>query len=72
MSAFQFRSRWVRWPLRVLLLVPVLLLGPIGVLAFGGLDLRTHWSEADMNRRATAPAPLDEPEGLVQVYGARL
>jgi len=41
------RTRWITWPLRTLLLVPLFLLGPIGVLAFGNLDLSTHWSKAD-------------------------
>jgi hypothetical protein len=71
MSAYSHRSRWIRWPLRALLLVPVLLLGPIGVLAFGGLDLDTHWSDASAATDGLAPAPNEEPEALVQIYGAR-
>jgi hypothetical protein len=62
---------WSRWTLRALLVVLVLLLGPIWVLAFGGLDLSTHWSEASAQSRGLAPAPKDAPEALVQVYGAR-
>ena len=29
------RSRWILWPLRLLLLVPLLLIGPIGLLGVG-------------------------------------
>jgi hypothetical protein len=71
MPALSPRARWVRWPLRALLLVSVLLLGPIGVLTFGGLDLNTHWSDASTATNGLAPAPREEPEALVQVYGAR-
>ena len=50
----------------------MLLLGPIGVLTFGGLDLNTHWSEASAAATdGLAPAPNEEPEALVQIYGAR-
>jgi hypothetical protein len=65
------RRRWLRWPLRILMLVPVFLLGPIGVLAFGGLDLDTHWSAGSMASTGQAPAARDEPEPLIQVYAAR-
>jgi hypothetical protein len=65
------RHRWLRWPLRALLLILVLLLGPIGVLAFGRLDLETHWSTASMASSGQAPAAREEPEPLIQVYGAR-
>jgi len=61
----------MRWPLRALILVLVLLVGPVGVLAFGGLDLSTHWSEATTATGGLAPAPQEEPGVLVQVYGAR-
>ena len=59
------------WPLRALLLVPLFLLGPLGVLAFGNLDLSTHWSKASMTSSRHAPAASNEPASLVQVYGAR-
>lgn len=65
------RTRWLTWPLRTLLLVPLFLLGPIGVLAFGNLDLSTHWSKADLTSSRKAPTASDEPAALVQVYGAR-
>ena len=64
-------SRWIRWPVRMLTLVGVLLLGPLGVLWFGDLDLKTHWSEASMDSVGQAPAPEEEPAALLQVYGAR-
>lgn len=71
MSAASHRSRLILWPLRALLLVPLLLLGPLGVLAFGNLDLHTHWSAADMSSSEQAPVAAEEPEALIQVYGAR-
>jgi hypothetical protein len=63
--------RWHKWPLRFLMIVALLLLGPIGVLAFGNLNLYTHWSAASMASSGQAPEPSQEPEALVQVYGAR-
>jgi hypothetical protein len=51
--------------------VTVLLLGPLGVLAFGGLPLDRHWSEARRDSTGQAPLPADEPAAIVQVYGAR-
>ena len=63
--------RWLRWPLRVLLLMLLLLLGPLGMLAFGGLDLDTHWSKAGHASVGIAPRAKDVPEAMVQVYGAR-
>jgi hypothetical protein len=53
------------------MLVAVLLVGPFGVLAFGDLDLETHWSTASRASSGQAPDPLQTPEALIQVYGAR-
>jgi len=63
--------RWGRWAMTVVALVGVLLLGPLGVLAFGDLDLDTHWSSASRASSGLAPAPRAEPEPMIQVYGAR-
>ncbi len=71
MSEDPTRSGWYRWPLRLLLLLGLLLLGPIAVLAFGNLDLDTHWRDADSRSVGLAPHPRDLSEPLVQVYGAR-
>lgn len=65
------RFRWLKWPLRGLLLLLALLLGPLGVLAFGELDLDTHWSAASLASSGQAPEPRSTPEPLVQVYAAR-
>lgn len=62
---------WFKWPMRAVALVAILLLGPLGVLAFGGLDLDTHWSAASRASSEQAPDPQDEPAALIQVYGAR-
>ncbi len=63
--------RWWRWPMIVVALVGILLLGPIGVLAFGDLDFDTHWSSASRASSGMAPAPQAELRPLIQVYGAR-
>jgi hypothetical protein len=60
-----------RWPVRVLVMLMLLLLGPFGVLAFGELDLDTHWSMASRASSGQAPDPREEPAALVLVYGAR-
>jgi hypothetical protein len=62
---------WRRMPLIVLALVGLLLLGPLGVLAFGDVDTRAHWSTASRASSGQAPDPRLEPGAIVQVYGAR-
>jgi len=62
---------WLKWPVRAVVLVAVLLLGPLGVLAFGDLDLDTHWKAASRVSSGQAPDPRQEPAALVLVYGAR-
>jgi hypothetical protein len=63
--------RWRRLPVIVLALVGLMLLGPLGVLAFGDVDVRTHWSTASRERSGQAPDPRTETGPVVQVYGAR-
>ena len=63
--------RWLKWPVRAAVMVGVLLLGPLGVLAFGDLDLDMHWSAASTASSGQAPEPREEPAAMVQVYGAR-
>lgn len=65
-------TRWTRWPLRFLVLIALLLLGPIGVLAFGDLDLSTPWHLTRQERTGQAPDPGLERGAVVQVYGARI
>lgn len=55
----------------VLALVGLMLLGPLGVLAIGDLDLDTHWSAASRASSGQAPSPEAETAALIQVYGAR-
>lgn len=64
-------SGWLKWPVRAIVLVLVLLLGPLGVLAFGNLDLDTDWRVASRASSGLAPKPGEEPAALVLVYGAR-
>jgi hypothetical protein len=66
------RSRWLRWPLRLLTLLFLLLLGPVGVLASGKLDLETPWQLAGRTSTGQAPDPKLERRAVVQVYGARI
>ncbi len=62
---------WLKWPVRAVVLIAVLLLGPLGVLAFGDLDLDTGWLEASRASSGQAANPQEEPAALVLVYGAR-
>ncbi len=56
---------------RLLLLLMLLLLGPLAVLGFGELDLKTHWSAASLESSSQSPRPEAYASALVQVYGAR-
>ncbi|MCP4289943.1 MAG: DUF3750 domain-containing protein [Gammaproteobacteria bacterium] len=64
-----------RKPLRLLQLIAgvllVLLLGPFAVLAFGDLDMHTHWRDASHASTGLAPSPMQLREPLIQIYGAR-
>ncbi len=64
--------RWSRWPLGFLCLLAVLLLGPIGVLASGNLDLYTPWHMTSRESTGQAPDPSAERGAVVQIYGARI
>lgn len=66
------RRPWLRWPLSLLGLVLLLLLGPIGVLASGQLDLHTPWQRTSHASTGQAPSPSKEHGAVVQVYGARI
>lgn len=64
-----------RKPLKLLqliaLLLFVLLLGPFAVLAFGDLDMYTHWRDASRVSSGLAPSPDELAEPIIQIYGAR-
>ncbi|WP_326543473.1 DUF3750 domain-containing protein [Pseudorhodoferax sp.] len=64
--------RWRWWLARLLALVALLLLGPIGVLASGKLDLDTPWHSRERSATGQAPDPAIEQRAVVQVYGARI
>ena len=64
--------RWRSWLARLLALVALLLLGPIGVLASGKLDLDTPWHSRERSATGQAPDPAVERGAVVQVYGARI
>ena len=63
---------WLRLLLALLGWVVVLLLGPLGVLATGKLDLRTPWHGSSRDSTRQAPDPRVERGAVVQVYGARI
>lgn len=65
------RNLWLKWSARLAGLIWLLLLGPFAVLAFGDLDLETHWSQASHTSTSQAPTPAETPEPLILVYGAR-
>ncbi len=56
---------------RALWTFAAMLLGPISVLAFGNLDLDTHWSRASLASTGKSPLPYTHKPALIQVYGAR-
>lgn len=61
----------LRWLIRFVLLVVVLLAGPLLVAACSGFDTQDTWYNADRSSAGIAPLPADEPEAIVQVYHAR-
>ncbi|WP_114418288.1 DUF3750 domain-containing protein [Marinospirillum perlucidum] len=64
-------SPYFKWPLRSLLLIAFLLLGPGLMVACSSLGSSVHWSEADRSSSGMAPTPEEAPEARVQVYAAR-
>lgn len=65
------RTRWFR-ALRVVIgAVLLLLMGPLGVMAFGDVDLDRPWYAGSQDRVGLAPDPATVHEAMVQVYGAR-
>ena len=63
--------RYLRWTFRVLVLVAILLAGPLAVLAFGKLDLDTHWSAASNAGSGQVGRASEQAQAVVQVFGAR-
>lgn len=65
----------LRKPLQLLRLIAVvlfvLLLGPFAVLAFGDLDMRTHWRDASHASSGLAPGADKLQEPIIQIYSAR-
>jgi hypothetical protein len=58
-------------PMVLVAIVGLMLLGPLGVLAFGEVDTRAHWSTGSRASSGQAPDARSEPAAVVQVYGAR-
>ncbi len=65
------RARWLRWPLLLMGLVLLLLMGPLAVLAFGDIDLQTPWYGSSRESTGQAPDPAVVRDAVVQVYAAR-
>ncbi len=57
--------------LGLLIAVGVLLLGPLSVLAFGGVPTTVDWRTATRESAGIAPLPSQAPEAIVQAYAAR-
>jgi hypothetical protein len=49
----------------------LLLMGPLGVMAFNDVDLQTPWHRTLRDSTGQAPDPALASEAVVQVYGAR-
>ena len=62
---------WLRLPTALAGLAVLLLMGPLGVMAFGDIDLSTPWYRASGESTRQAPDPALVREAVVQVYGAR-
>lgn len=65
------RRPWLRWPVALAGVFMLLLMGPIGVLAFGDIDLGSTWYRSNRDSTGQAPDPAVERQAVVQVYGAR-
>ncbi|WP_458524921.1 DUF3750 domain-containing protein [Onishia taeanensis] len=64
-------ARLMKWLMVLLAGLALLLAGPLWMLAGAGVDLDTHWSQADRRPAGLAPSPETTPEAVVQVYAAR-
>lgn len=64
-------SRPIKWGIRLLLFLTVLLAGPLFMVACSHTDSGLSWRDADRSSAGLAPRAADAPEALVQVYGAR-
>ncbi|MFL1405996.1 DUF3750 domain-containing protein [Marinobacter sp. M1N3S26] len=64
-------SRPVKWGLRVLVFLAILLSGPVFMVACSNMDTSANWRDADRSSAGLAPLVTESPQALVQVYGAR-
>jgi hypothetical protein len=62
---------WLRWPAWFAGIMVALLIGPLGIVASGRVDLGTQWRSASRDTSGQAPDPAVETGAVVQVYGAR-
>lgn len=65
------RASWLRWPLRALIVLALMLLGPLVTLVFGPIDLGLQWASASRAATGLAPDPAREPRAVIQFYSAR-
>lgn len=61
----------LRWCLRTLVMLAVMLAGPALIAASGSLQGSESWRTADRSSAGIAPAPEAHEPAIVQVYGAR-
>ena len=65
------RTRWVRGPAWFMIVLVLLLMGPLAVVASGGVEIGSRWRMANRDSTGQAPDPAVERGAVVQVYGAR-
>ena len=63
--------RPVRWGLKVLVFLAILLAGPLFMVACSNLNSDISWRDADRSSAGLAPPADEAPQAMVQVYGAR-
>lgn len=68
---FSLLRQSLRWFLRSVAMIAVLLAGPALIAASGGLQGSDSWRTADRSSAGIAPTPEEHPQAIVQVYGAR-
>ena len=65
------RTRWVRGPVWFMIVLVLLLMGPLAVVASGGVEIGSRWRMANRDSTGQAPDPAVERGAVVPVYGAR-
>ncbi|WP_422101857.1 DUF3750 domain-containing protein [Vreelandella sp.] len=64
-------NSFLRWSIRLVILLALLLAGPMWILASNQVITDGHWSSLDRSSAGLAPHPDQAQEAVVQVYAAR-